>query len=158
FQAALKPYLANKKDKPFLDRWLLEEDLSQYLEPWWYGRLNTVERVLLAQRIRGEPAKTARDVTDRLRLLPPNIDRFLSLFDTAVKGGALATEDALGLGKVTRDLQQGRTPVLPPMSQPLMGGMGGGGAGFKVPQTGARAPQKDAETRFGMDLKEDNAD
>ena len=30
-----------------MDRWLLEEDLSQYLQPWWYSRLNTVERILL---------------------------------------------------------------------------------------------------------------
>ena len=44
-------------------------------DPWEYGRLNTVERVLLAQRIAGEPAKTARHLNDLLRLLPPNADR-----------------------------------------------------------------------------------
>src|SRR5207237_4180263 len=102
FQAVVRPYLTNKKDKTFMDRWLLEEDLSRYLEPWWYGRLNTVERILFAQRIQGEPAKTARDVNDRLRLQPPNIDRFLNLFDTGVKGGALGVEDALGLGDAAR--------------------------------------------------------
>src|SRR5207249_7466704 len=73
FKAVVRPYLANKKDKTFLDRWLLEEDLSQYLQPWWYGRLNTVERVLLAQRLQAEPAKTVRYLNDLLRLQPPNI-------------------------------------------------------------------------------------
>src|SRR5260370_5659198 len=97
FQAVVLPYLANKKDKTFMDRWLLKEDLSEYLQPWWYGRLNTVERILLAQRLQGEPAKTARYVNDLVRLQPPNIDRFLSLVDTAVGGRALATEDGLGL-------------------------------------------------------------
>src|SRR5205807_5316306 len=58
FQAVVLPYLANKKDKTFMDRWLLKEDLREYLQPWSYGRLNTVERILLAQRIQGEPAKT----------------------------------------------------------------------------------------------------
>ncbi len=58
--AIVKPYLANKKDKTFLDHWLLGNDLKPFLQPWEYGRLNAVERVLLAQRIDGEPAKTAR--------------------------------------------------------------------------------------------------
>ena len=71
-----KPYLANKKDKTFLDHWLLGDDLSEYLEPWEYGRLNTVERVLLAQRIAGEPDEDGpAPRTTCSRLLPPNIDR-----------------------------------------------------------------------------------
>ena len=53
FAEVVKPYLANKKDKTFLDHWLLGDDLTRYLQPWEYGRLNTVERVLLAQRIAG---------------------------------------------------------------------------------------------------------
>ena len=55
------------------------------MQPWEYGRLNTVERVLLAQRIAGEPDKTARHLNDLLRLLPPNVDRDLFLFNV---GGA----------------------------------------------------------------------
>ncbi|MFL5338684.1 MAG: hypothetical protein ACJ8F7_00835 [Gemmataceae bacterium] len=90
FRAVVKPYLANKKDKTFLDRWLLEEDLSEYLKPWHYDRLNAVERILLAQRIAAEPAKTARALQDWLRLQPPNPDRARVLFETAVKGGELA--------------------------------------------------------------------
>ncbi|HMO37683.1 MAG TPA: hypothetical protein PKA06_16705, partial [Gemmatales bacterium] len=34
FQSVIKPYLANKKDKTFLDHWLLDQDLSSYLNPW----------------------------------------------------------------------------------------------------------------------------
>src|SRR5207253_5652947 len=34
FREAVKPYLANKKDKTFLDHWLLEDDLAGYLDPW----------------------------------------------------------------------------------------------------------------------------
>src|SRR5262249_18609431 len=60
FRVVVRPYLANKKDKTFLDRWLLEEDLSEYLHPWYYGRLNTVERILLAQRLQNEPVRTVR--------------------------------------------------------------------------------------------------
>jgi hypothetical protein len=116
FKAVVLPYLANKKDKTFMDRWLLQEDLSEYLQPWWYGRLNTVERILLAQRLQGEPAKTARYVNDLVRLQPPNIDRFMMLFDTAVKSGALETEDALGLLKEKMEAPKNRPEPLMPKS------------------------------------------
>src|SRR5262249_26980320 len=89
FQTVVRPYLANKKDKTFLDRWLLEEDLSHFAQPWNYDRLNTVERVLLAQRLAGEPARTTRHLTDLFRLLPPNPDRGRLLFETALQSSAL---------------------------------------------------------------------
>ena len=93
----VRPYLANKKDKTFLDHWLLGEDLSEYLQPWHYDRLNTVERVLLAQRIAGEPGKTARYLNDVVRLQPPNGDRLRMLFETGLKGNALAAKNPFGL-------------------------------------------------------------
>jgi len=34
FNTVIKPYLANKKDKTFLDRWLLDDDLTEFLKPW----------------------------------------------------------------------------------------------------------------------------
>jgi len=108
FRTVIRPYLANKKDKTFLDRWLLEDDLSEFLQPWQYGRLNTVERVLLAQRIAAEPAKTSRLLDELLRLQPPNMDRLRLLFETAVKRSALAADDPTGLVKLKQeeDLKQ----------------------------------------------------
>src|SRR6185295_6282412 len=84
FATIVKPYLANKKDKTFLDHWLLENDLRDYLLPWQHARLNSVERVLLAQRLTGEPVKTARHLNDLVRLLPPNLERERMLFETSV--------------------------------------------------------------------------
>ena len=89
FRAIVKPYLANKKDKTFLDHWLLEDDLREYLHPWQHARLNSVERVLLAQRLAGESPKTARHLTDLVRLLPPNLERERMLYETALKAGEL---------------------------------------------------------------------
>ena len=112
FAQVVKPYLANKKDKTFLDHWLLGHDLGGYLDPWRFGRLNAVERVLLAKRVAGESAKTARHLDDLLRLQPPNPDRTLVLFDTAVLGQSLATDDALGVafarGKSEADAKKAR--------------------------------------------------
>jgi hypothetical protein len=93
FGAVVKPYLANKKDKTFLDHYLLEADLTGYLQPWNYGRLNSVERVLLAQRIADESAKTGRHFEDMLRLLPPRTDRDLLLFNTAVATSSLGDDE-----------------------------------------------------------------
>jgi hypothetical protein len=98
------PYLKNKRDKTFLDHWLVGDDLGRYLQPWSYERLNVVERILLAQRIQGEAPHTARHVTDRYHLLPPNIERFNRLFKTAIRGRALETADDFGLEKAKQQL------------------------------------------------------
>lgn len=51
FDAVIKPYLANKKDKTFLDHYLLDEDVSSFVEPWKFARLNVVEQILLYHKI-----------------------------------------------------------------------------------------------------------
>ncbi len=90
FKAVIAPYLVNKKDRTFLDDWLLGNPLDAYLSPWAYQRLNMVERVLLGQRIRGEAVHTARHVKDRFDLVPPDAERFDRLFLTALRTGAMA--------------------------------------------------------------------
>ena len=97
FQTVILPYLANKKDKTFVDHWLLEGDLSAYRQPWKFAQLNTVERILLSRRVDVEQPLVKRFVTDQFDLLPPDIERFNMLYRTALKGSALDTGDALGL-------------------------------------------------------------
>ncbi len=92
FRTAIAPYLKNKKDKTFLDRWLLGEDLKAYLEPWRFNRLNVVERILLGQRLKEQGAAVAHDVRDLNDLLPPNVEDFNRRFDTAVQTSALEAE------------------------------------------------------------------
>ncbi len=89
FKTVIKPYLANKKDKTFLDHWLLEDDLTGYLQPWHHARLNSVERVLLAQRIAGESPKTVRHLNDLRRLMATNSERERMLYETALKAGEI---------------------------------------------------------------------
>ncbi|MFN0053965.1 MAG: hypothetical protein ACKV0T_17440, partial [Planctomycetales bacterium] len=97
FRTVVLPYLAHKKDKTFLDRYLLGDDLAEFLLPWNHAQLNVVERILLAQRLPDERPRTARHVADLFALLPPDTDGFLRLFETAVKAGGLETEDRLGV-------------------------------------------------------------
>ena len=89
FAAVVSPYLKNKKDKTFMDHWLLGDDLAGYLEPWHFGRLNAAERVLLGKRLREQAASLARDTRERVELLPPDMEAFNRRFDTAVQTGSL---------------------------------------------------------------------
>jgi hypothetical protein len=94
FQAVVQPYLRNKKDKTFMDDYLIGANLKRYLEPWMHARLNVVERCLLAQRVAGEAAATARHLRELWELLPPNLDEQNRLFETALRGRALSAEEA----------------------------------------------------------------
>ncbi len=96
FARVIRPYLADKRDQTFLDRYLLDADLTGYLEPWRFARLNAVERILLARRLPGRRDPGARHIRDLCDLLPPDIERDNHLFDTALGGSALDTGDAFG--------------------------------------------------------------
>ncbi len=91
FDEVVRPYLANKKDKTFMDHYLLDADLGPYAERWAFGQLNAVERVLLGRRLK-QQAQMARHITDRYNLIPPDIERDNRLFELALQGSALAPE------------------------------------------------------------------
>lgn len=89
FDTVIKPYLAHKKDKTFMDEFLLGQDLKKHLEPWAYARLNIVERILLAQRVEDEGGSAARHVRELWETMPPNPQEADRLFETALRGRAL---------------------------------------------------------------------
>lgn len=97
FKSVIQPYLRNKKDKTFLDRYLLDEDLSMFRRPWAFGRLNIVERILLSQRIDEEGDPITRHAGDLNDLLAKDIERANHLFGSAIQGSALEAGDALGI-------------------------------------------------------------
>ncbi len=89
FAKVVKPALANKKDKTFMDDFLLDGDLARYLLPTAYARLNVVERVLLGLRIKDEAPNAARGLRELWELVPPNPELQERLFETALRGRAL---------------------------------------------------------------------
>ncbi len=158
FDEVILPYLQNKKDKTFVDHWLLSDDLRSYLTPWHYAQLNTTERILLADRIPDEMAVMRRLIGDQFALLPPNTDRFNFLFNTAVQGSVLSTEEGLAenfarakadatAAKSLELLDNGITDSGTLNGPAGMGGMGGrgGGAAFGAagipPAPAPEAPQ-----------------
>ena len=131
FRDVIQPYLANKRHKTFLDRWLLDEDLSDWRQPWRFGQLNIVERILLSQRIDGEGSATARHVADLYQQLPPNPDRVLQLFETAIQGSALSADAKLGLQVAADAFERSASGEAGGYLNRPTGGLGGaGGFGF----------------------------
>jgi len=93
FETVVLPYLRNKKDKTFMDHYLLGDKLDDFLQPWEYARLNIAEQCLLTRRIAADTSETARQIRERWELIPPNPERTDLLFETALRGSALATGD-----------------------------------------------------------------
>jgi hypothetical protein len=103
FTKVIQPALANKKDKTFMDEFLLATDLTRYLQPTAYARLNVVERALLAQRVKSESANIARSLRELWELVPPNPALQDRLFETALRGRAL---EAAGQAGWSEELQR----------------------------------------------------
>jgi len=101
FAQVVRPYLANKKDKTFLDHWLLGDELSGYLEPFRFSRLNAVEKILLARKLGNEGKAMARYVGELSEMTPPDPEKFNRLFDSAIGSSALdsQSDDSLGFSQ-----------------------------------------------------------
>ncbi|RKY22069.1 MAG: hypothetical protein DRQ55_02135 [Planctomycetota bacterium] len=103
FDEVVRPYLTNKRALSFVDRWLLEQDLSAFAEPWAFGQLNVAERILLAQRLPELASTVERELSDSLALRAPDPAAERRRFETALHGGALqggsAVAAALELGR-----------------------------------------------------------
>ena len=93
FERVVRPYLAHKKDKTFMDHYLLGADLSDYLAPWAFARLNIVEKILLAKGGGWDPEDMRRYMRDLYETVPPDIEAFNRLFDIALKGRAMEPDD-----------------------------------------------------------------
>ncbi|MFV8751529.1 hypothetical protein ACNOYE_13375 [Nannocystaceae bacterium ST9] len=141
FAEVVRPYLADKRDKTFMDHYLLGGDLAGWREPWAFGRLNTLERILLLGRA------GARHVGDRCDLIPPDVAGDNASFDVALQGSALATESLATLarseagpggGGLARQFAVGGSasfggmPAPPPMAAPAPA----------APPRGAPAPKR----------------
>ncbi|WP_397384757.1 autotransporter-associated beta strand repeat-containing protein, partial [Prosthecobacter sp.] len=118
FDAVVKPYLTNKKDKTFIDEYILDIDLTQHLEPWAYARLNIVERILLAQRIENEAPNAARHVRELWEMIPPNPEQQDYLFETALRGRTMEKGDLDGF-KVNYGAAMNPVPPPPPADAPM---------------------------------------
>jgi hypothetical protein len=64
FDEVVLPYLANKKEKQFVDEWLLNAPLDSYTTLWRYSQLNAAERALMAMRVPGVGDSIRRELQE----------------------------------------------------------------------------------------------
>src|SRR6185436_18393421 len=105
FDAVIRPYLAHKRTKTFLDHWLLDADLAPYREPARLTRLNAVERALLAWRLDADLA-IPRLLDDELAIQPPDPGRDARVIDTLLGAATLDGDGALAEATTDAVLRQ----------------------------------------------------
>jgi hypothetical protein len=134
FARVVAPLLRDKLAPTFLDRRLLGDDLRDQLEPWSFGRLNLVEKVLLGKRIGGdEGAAIVRAQEEWHQLQPVSRERRRQLFRIALLGDALATADQLDEAIRAMRRQNSALSAAPAPSPKPDGPGGGGGEGSGRP-------------------------
>jgi hypothetical protein len=161
FDKHVKPFLANKFQKTFLDRWLLEEDLSQYLEPQQFAKLNPFEKILLADRMEDRQADILKQLSDQLEFRPLDQNWLDGLFDAAIANSPLDQMDATrklsekliaedpAIRVESKDLGRERnneSPAFAPV--PMAAGKGGGGMGGER----ARSRPSDDKQQSGISI------
>ena len=151
FNDVVVPHLKNKRDKTFMDKWLLKENLDTFASPWHYPRLNTVEKILLAQRLETRSVDIVRNIGEQYRLNPTTRTQFDGLYDTTIRGLGLM-DSGLSVQTLERETRK-ELPALSNESKRISGtarslalpapsdGPGGGGRG---------------ESRAGKGYGEDN--
>jgi len=103
FKKVVLPHLANKKDRTFMDDYLLGQPLEKYFQAFEYARLNVVERILLAPSDPKRLATLTLDLENRLALQTPDPAQAQRWFGAAVAGGAFGDTYA-GKKKESADL------------------------------------------------------
>jgi hypothetical protein len=86
FARVVKPYIANRRDKTLVDDWLIGAELSPYLEPWRWARLNAFEQAALAKAKPEQAAAVQRAFAEVCALRPRNPQAELDLFLRALQG------------------------------------------------------------------------
>ena len=96
FNEVVKPFLANKKEPTFLDDWFLKNDLSKYIEPIRFEKLNAFEKALLASTRFVDGQAISRYLLEKTNLLPTDLDLFDRLFEIALKSSSLDSDNEGG--------------------------------------------------------------
>lgn len=144
FDAVVKPYLSHKKEKQFIDHWLLDEDLAEYTTLWKYRQLSAAERALLAIRMPELKSQIRRDLDEMVALLPDDDGQLRVQIESALRARGMddlpgEIQDRKQLAEVELRTNIGSDFGMNTLSDkimmerdevpaaPMIGGMGGGG-------------------------------
>jgi len=95
FDKVVRPFLANKMQKQFMDDYVLDNNLSKYAKPWQLDRMNAVERVLLAKKLAVQSEATKRWLKDLVEANPINSSAQSLRFRAALMSVAIENRQEL---------------------------------------------------------------
>ncbi len=93
FEEIVQPYLENKKEKQFVDHWLLGHDLRPYATLWRYNQLNAAERVLLSMRLPDVRESVQRELREHVAEQDEDFAAMRKKIDSALKSSLLRELD-----------------------------------------------------------------
>ncbi|TWU57970.1 hypothetical protein [Rubripirellula reticaptiva] len=127
FDDVIAPYLTNKKEKQFVDHWLLGNDLSGFTNMWQYNRLNAAERAMLAMRVPDIREVVQRELRERVAIQDVDVAAVRFGIETALQQKLMESRSDMEVSDsmlgVEMDMAMGE-----PFGGSVNGGMGGGGA------------------------------
>jgi hypothetical protein len=97
FTKHVKPMLAEKREPTVIDDILLGRDLTAYLRPYAWLRLNAAEKALLSQAMPELRERIATELGHQWELEAPTPEQETILFTQTLRGSELDTTDSLGM-------------------------------------------------------------
>ncbi|MEI7911038.1 MAG: hypothetical protein WCK77_15490 [Verrucomicrobiota bacterium] len=94
FDKHVKPLLAAKLEPQFIDDLLLDRDLTPYLRPFAWQRLNAAEKALLAHAVPAAHATIANELKLRWQSAAPTPETETALFTQTLGGRDLGDKDS----------------------------------------------------------------
>ncbi len=116
FDKVVRPYLVNKKDKTFVDRWLLDELTPEDTRLDRIVERNALELALLARR-GGDAGAMRAALREAWELLPPDPEGFARRVRAALQSAELDEEVAM-LRDEQRQKAEGQSEMLRKMEEP----------------------------------------
>ena len=98
FDQVVRPYLENKYELQFVDRWLMERSLDEDGSLWQRRKMNTMEKVLALHRLPGLQVGMRKWLGDEMQTQPIPLEETSRRFQIALLGSALDVEGYLSLG------------------------------------------------------------
>jgi hypothetical protein len=97
FKTVVQPVLASKVQKSFLDLYMVGEDVSSFTGTTKYQSLNTLERILLASKVKELVEPTLKFLKDSVAGIPSLVQESDSLFDAALEAKQVSATSAQDL-------------------------------------------------------------
>lgn len=108
FDSTIAPYLRNKLQLTFIDQYLLQHDLSSYVQPHLFKLLNVFEKLLLAECVNSHATSIYQSIIDEGNSQDEDQEIFIQLFKAALQTRSLSNKDSDVIPQTGRESKEER--------------------------------------------------